>query len=96
MEKYRYKYTNDTGYLIVPTYNYLAQFLENTYIEGNFCVLYMIMREFNFSEEQFFQYIIAKYHAIVYVEKEFPYFTVRFDHLKEAQDFCDELNSKSR
>lgn len=95
MEKYRYKYVN-TEYQIIPTHSYLAQFIENTYIEGNFCVLYMIMREFNFSEEQFFQYIIARYHAIVYVEKDFPYFTIRFRHLTEAQDFCDELNSKDK
>ena len=39
-------------------------------------------------------YIISKFHAIVYIEKTFPYFTIRFKNITDAQNFCSELNQK--
>lgn len=91
----RYTFEKDgIEYKIIPSYGVLSEYTTNIYTEGNYCVLYLLMREYNFTEAEFFAYIISKFHATVYIEKAFPYFTIRFKNITDAQNFCSELNRK--
>lgn len=91
----RYTYEKDgIEYKIIPSYGVLSQYITNIYTEGNYCVLYLLMREYNFTEAEFFAYIISKFHATIYIEKTFPYFTIRFKKIIDAQNFCSELNRR--
>ena len=93
MDKYIYE-KDGTEYMVVPSYGALSEYTTNIYTEGNYCVLYMLLREYNFTEAEFFAYIISKFHAIVYLEKTFPYFTIRFKNITDVQNFCSELNRR--
>lgn len=93
MERYTFE-KDGIEYKIIPSYGVLSEYTTNIYTEGNYCVLYLLMREYNFTEAEFFAYIISKFHAVVYIEKTFPYFTIRFKNITDAQNFCSELNRK--
>ena len=87
MERYTFE-KDGIEYKIIPSYGVLSEYTTNIYTEGNYCVLYLLMREYNFTE------IISKFHAVVYIEKTFPYFTIRFKNITDAQNFCSELNQR--
>ena len=93
MERYTFE-KDGIEYKIIPSYGVLAEYTDNMYTECKCCFLYLRMGGDNFTEIEFFAYIISKFHAIVYIEKTFPYFTIRFKNITDAQNFCSELNQR--
>lgn len=84
--------TNTKYYLIIPTSYLLENYRATSF---PFCYTSLIVSCYNFPVRDFFKYVIQNFDAEIGIDKEYPYFQLRFLSKRTAEKFCNELNERA-
>ncbi len=79
---------------IVPKTSIIFQYMENRILPQPFTIQYALMSKFHFTPEEFYQYLISNYHAVVRIRPSFPYFQILFTDYNKADLFAKELENR--
>ena len=83
--------TDSYIYLVRPSAKLIQQYLQNRIVFYPFTTHYIFLSKYNFTVEDFYKYLISKFHATVEAIPQFPFFKFYFTDIKDAQAFVEEL-----
>lgn len=82
-------------YIIEPSTNIILDYLKDRIIPKPFTIQYILMSKFNFTIEEYYQYLISNFNATVEVLPVFPFFKVYFKSYDDGLSFLTELEKRS-
>lgn len=82
-------------YTVEPSTNIILDYLKDRIIQEPFTIQYILMSKFNFTVEEYYQYLISNFNATVEVLPNFPFFKVYFKSLQDGTQFIAELEKRS-
>lgn len=82
-------------YIVEPSVNIISNYLKDRIIPEPFTIQYILMSKFNFTAEEYYQYLISNFNATVEVLPVFPFFKVYFKSYEDGLSFLAELEKRS-
>ena len=81
-------------YIVYPSAHYLEKRFNR--FDLPYDTNWEIYRLYNYTPEDFFKYLISKFHASVEFKERFSYVDIYFPSKEDAEAFRDELENRAR
>lgn len=81
-------------YIVYPSAHYLEKRFNR--FDLPYDTNWEIYRLYNYTPENFFNYLISKFNAIVEIKQDFSYINFYFPTKEGAENFRDELENRAR